>query len=36
MKAEEFVKLFYKEKDNIMSLYFDNLESPQVGSKIRE
>lgn len=36
MKAEEFVKLFYKEKDNIMSLYFDNLESTQVGSKIRE
>ena len=36
MKAEEFVKIFNKEKDNIMSLYFDNLESTQVGSKIRE
>lgn len=35
MNSKEFVELFYKEKNNLLKIYFDSLEDTEVGLNIK-
>lgn len=35
MTSKEFIELFYKEKNNLLKIYFDNLEGTEVGLDIK-